>query len=515
MKPQTLHAQEDRLLDFVYGELPPLEARAVETHLEGCPRCSELLAGIRGVRSTMSQLTLEPAPDAGLESLMAYAQQAARNAAAGPAPQPTWWRRWLVPVSAVAAVCVFGIVTLQVNKTVDLTPAPAAAEREFTKKDEAAAPKILEVAQSAPPPPTSAAPIVATPSPEAEPMAGMTPPPSDPAVKLDDSLFKGAPKNKKAQPASKSLSADFSNAGTGGAFERDAYERGVAEKRGYDYDRRDAMTQSGAPTKPKPIAVAPQLGASTPSAPPSPPAEPPAQAAEADLDEVGGTEAALVAEAQVQQQAPGRNALRVGGGVGSTADDEAYRQNEDSYDAKDAEAKQELASLEGMKTSKTAREQRTRAPTTVPATSSMAPAPVAAPAMPPAADSAPAVKGRAERSGPSVDELSKMATAAFREDNRVREAELLRLALNAGATGSERLGLLNRLCDAEFSIGRREAAFEACNLVLKENPKSSAAQVARKRLASEAPAPQQAKPGARGPLKAAPVDKMEAPAEAR
>ena len=33
MKPQNLHAHEDRLLDFVYGELPPLEARAVESEL--------------------------------------------------------------------------------------------------------------------------------------------------------------------------------------------------------------------------------------------------------------------------------------------------------------------------------------------------------------------------------------------------------------------------------------------------------------------------------------------------
>ena len=46
MKPQSLHAHEDWLLDFVYGELPPQEAQAVKSHLEGCSRCSELLAGI-------------------------------------------------------------------------------------------------------------------------------------------------------------------------------------------------------------------------------------------------------------------------------------------------------------------------------------------------------------------------------------------------------------------------------------------------------------------------------------
>ena len=47
MKPQTLHAHEDRLLDFAYGELPAPEARAVESHLEGCTRCTELLDGHR------------------------------------------------------------------------------------------------------------------------------------------------------------------------------------------------------------------------------------------------------------------------------------------------------------------------------------------------------------------------------------------------------------------------------------------------------------------------------------
>ena len=73
-------------------------------------------------------------------------------------------------------------------------------------------------------------------------------------------------------------------------------------------------------------------------------------------------------------------------------------------------------------------------------------------------------------------ELSKQADAAMRSGNRVREAELLRQALAAGATGKERLGLLNRLCDAEFAIGRRQAAMEACSLVLEEDPRSSAAQ---------------------------------------
>ncbi|MFP2910595.1 hypothetical protein ACLESD_37260, partial [Pyxidicoccus sp. 3LFB2] len=64
--------------------------------------------------------------------------------------------------------------------------------------------------------------------------------------------------------------------------------------------------------------------------------------------------------------------------------------------------------------------------------------------------------------------------------------------LAAGASGSERLGLLNRLCDAELAVGRRAQGVAACTQVLNEGPGTSAAQTARRRLsrepaASEAP----------------------------
>lgn len=122
-----------------------------------------------------------------------------------------------------------------------------------------------------------------------------------------------------------------------------------------------------------------------------------------------------------------------------------------------------------------------------------------------------------KKQGAVAAELSKQADAAMRSGNRFREAELLRQALAAGATGKERLGLLNRLCDSEFAIGRRQAAFEACSLVLEEDPRSGAAQMARSRLRREGLEDASGKEGtgSRGPLKAAPVDKMEAPAHAQ
>jgi len=94
---------------------------------------------------------------------------------------------------------------------------------------------------------------------------------------------------------------------------------------------------------------------------------------------------------------------------------------------------------------------------------------------------------RKERAaGPSAAQLSQRATDAYRAGDRALEASLLRQALESGASGRERLGLLIRLCDAEFALGRRDSAIEACGRVLSEDPGSGAAEVARKRLSREA-----------------------------
>src|SRR5262245_5591354 len=98
------HQYEDKLLELAYGELPAHEASAVESHVRTCTRCSEALSEIQAVRTTMGQLPMEPVPDAGLESLYAYADQAARRNAAGPAPAMTWWRKLMAPVMAAGAL---------------------------------------------------------------------------------------------------------------------------------------------------------------------------------------------------------------------------------------------------------------------------------------------------------------------------------------------------------------------------------------------------------------------------
>src|SRR5688572_33387243 len=119
MKPAA-HQYEDKLLELAYGELPAPEASAVESHVRTCARCTEALAEIRTVRSTMGQLPMEPVPDTGLESLFAYADQAARRNAAGPAPVMTWWRRMMTPLIAAGALSLIGIVAYQTSREGDV-----------------------------------------------------------------------------------------------------------------------------------------------------------------------------------------------------------------------------------------------------------------------------------------------------------------------------------------------------------------------------------------------------------
>ena len=504
MKPQNVHAHEDRLLDFVYGELPPLEARAVESHVEGCARCSELLAGIRGVRTTMAQLPMEPAPAAGLESLLAYAQQAARNAAAGPAPKPTWWRRWLVPAMGLAAVTVFGVVSIQVNTAVDIKD-EVLAKSMAKEAEEKSAPKAQMAPAPASPPAQEYAPEAqaagASLEEEGYAQQAAPPPPPAPAAKLDRA-------KKPSIPGRKGSRSDWSNAGTAAGFgdskdadigaDEELAALGSGEKaktKSYESDRRDAMTQAGPFSKPKPILVG------------QAPEEEPAQAAMPEPSKAGEL-AVAESDAEVQQQAPAQGGLRITGsrsrGAGTASPSKPAEDSADDFDdmfgGKKAVAKREQQSPGGA-----------GAPPPPPPTASAAPMPSLSTSMPAANRPAPATRGEPkaeEKRGMAPADLLKQADAARSSGNRGREVQLLRQAL-AGATGKERLGLLNRLCDAEFSIGRRDAAFEACSLVLKEDPSSGAAQVARNRLRREGfeDSGSKAGTGSRGPLKAAPADK--------
>ncbi|HEY8210961.1 MAG TPA: zf-HC2 domain-containing protein [Myxococcaceae bacterium] len=149
MNQQGAHRYEDRLLEFAYGELPAAEARSIEAHVKGCARCTGALQEIHGVRHQMAQLAPEPAPEAGLESLLAYAEQAARRTQAGPAPA-RGFRRWLFgAVGAASLAAVLVVVGVVVNRK-DLAPAsPATIQQDEARRQ-------IEADQAAAPPPAVA-----------------------------------------------------------------------------------------------------------------------------------------------------------------------------------------------------------------------------------------------------------------------------------------------------------------------------------------------------------------------
>ncbi|HYV44828.1 MAG TPA: zf-HC2 domain-containing protein [Myxococcaceae bacterium] len=171
MNQQGAHRYEDRLLEFAYGELPAAEARSIEAHVKGCSRCTGALREIEGVRLQMSQLAPEPAPDAGLDSLLAYAEQAARRAAAGPAPT-RGWRRWMfgaVGAASLAAVLVVVGVVANHPETKPASPATIQMEEAKAKAQAQALDRAGESAPVATPAPAAAAPAVAaSPQPLAE-----------------------------------------------------------------------------------------------------------------------------------------------------------------------------------------------------------------------------------------------------------------------------------------------------------------------------------------------------------
>lgn len=446
MKPQNPHAQEDRLLDFAYGELPVPEARLVEAHLESCARCTQALDDIRGVRATMSQLSVEPAPDAGLESLMAYAQQAARRAAAGPEPKPSRWRRWLLPVVGLASVSTFGLLTLQARSP-ELTRANLSAAKASVAKEE------LAVAPSA----DGYAPAVAAPAPAAAPTL-----PAEGETMGYAAREGAAEKNSKGADRpreQKLLAEDWANAGSGGGLDmRMRRESQSKAKLGPPAAARFPKVDMKAALESAPMAgeVAPSAldeeseVASEAVAPRTPPAD--------SDDAFDGLPERRVADSQAPRSVPPRDSLR----LGSTSPAARGAASDDEMDAPESKD-----SLGGVAAQGKAELQRPAPPTA---------SKKAAPPPPPPMKRA------------TATEVTRQARAAFDAGEGARAAGLIRSALASGATGQERWTLLNQLCEFEFALGRRAEGIEACNLVIHEAPASDSARSARRRVARESSA---------------------------
>lgn len=477
MKPQNVHAQEDRLLDFAYGELPASEAQVVESHLQGCPRCTEALNEIRGVRVTMAQLSAEPAPDAGLESLLAYAQQSARRTAAGPAPQPSRWRRWLLPVVGLASAGTLSVLTFMAVSP-ELTR-PQLSTVDAQMKAEVSAAK--QEARLPAAPPMGGAPAAAA------PMAVAPPALPGPGYELADARQadgdKGLEYSAKRKDAFGGAEAEraegWAEAGSGG---------GVGTRRPIEAPKpqapsiqkvsrekapsRVALNQEEAP----PLMNAPAAAQAV--APASPPREP------LRLGGGGGTKESLPqgdslgGPAKSWDDAPGAPALEsvteplARNEVASAPAPEMPKGSRGSAVgalAEAAEAKQVPLPRESTRSASLKKAKRE-------------------PGLEARAASAAESKQEADdQLAPkrSVGELSRLALDANRSGDRLQEVSLLRLALEAGASGAVRMDLLSRVCDAELALGRRGAGIAACQQVLKESPESQAAHVARRRLSRE------------------------------
>lgn len=149
---------EEQLLDFAYGELSDADARAVQAHLSSCAKCNAQLEEIQGVRKVMARLPETDAPADGLQSLLAYADQAARRIQAGPPPKKAWWKSVVYPLAGVAAAATFFVVVKPVYEGRSLDRATRAAALQQASDESALqyAPAAGAVAPASPSPTAAA-----------------------------------------------------------------------------------------------------------------------------------------------------------------------------------------------------------------------------------------------------------------------------------------------------------------------------------------------------------------------
>ncbi|NOJ98172.1 zf-HC2 domain-containing protein [Corallococcus coralloides] len=472
MNAQNAHAHEDRLLDFAYGELPASEAHALEQHVQGCARCTKALADIRGVRTTMAQLSSEPAPDAGLESLLAYAQQSARRAAAGPEPKPSRWRRWLLPAVGLATVGTFGLLTLTVSENLDLSPnlsqraAPSQA-MEAAKQESRTREKSAPTAM-APAPSSATLEEVDVPEGASDALAAA---PREMEFSKNQVEAKVQRKgNAAARPS------DWMNAGSGGALlERRADAE--APKKKVSKAVRDADDAFAA------LKQAP-AGAVMPVSPPK---------------EDAANEGYAAKDEPARRRSPGKLGDKAMGSAGDSLrlGEAAYGRGLGMDDDQSvaagapppppAVASAPVVQAEPMAPTAVGSIGSiggARPPSTPPAPSTAMPKQESARAE--AAKPAPMEKS-ASKEAMTARDLSAQAQAAANQGDRAREAQLLRAALAAGASGGERLALLSRLCESESVQGRTQEAAAVCGQIISEAPGSSAAQLAQRRLRQASP----------------------------
>ena len=457
------HQYEDKLLEFAYGELPQHEAEAVDAHVRGCNRCSQSLSEIRGVRATMAQLPMEAAPDAGLDSLLAYAEQAAKRNTAKPAP--TWWKRVLMPLASLAALATVGVVGFRANQEFDTSPAAAVAEAAI--EDRA---KVLQdslVPRDAPAPVAAAAPETPSPEPLDEEGANKVLAAKDGKknAELDDLREAGgkraevwSPEPKKDVPQSVTRRTakmdpianndqqvyrqDYSNAAQRGALQdplKEAPPPPAQDKMGYGLGSGPSAGTGGLPSpRPAPVVVkAPDEKQKAESKQRAKEEERPADPASAAPSMPSSTSSAPPMKKSAPKGGYGiRPQLGDTGSLATEADDAALEKSDSLRVDSDSKFAQRQAA-----------ESRTRS-------------------------------------------LESARVASSRGD-RVSEIRLLAQVLQSGAVGYERVEALKRICDAYEAMGEAERADPFCDQLVSEFPNTAAAKAVedRRKRMQRAPAP--------------------------
>ncbi len=461
------HQYEDKLLEFAYGELPQHEADAVDAHVRGCARCSQALSELRSVRTAMATLPVETPSDAGLDSLLAYAEQAAKRNAAAAAPAP-FWKKYLTPLMAVMTVVTVGVVGLQASKELDSSPAAAAADLTLSARKEPS-PFAKEERVQSPSPVVAAAPAP-VPTDEAEA--------ADDSRKLNQALgFEGKraavqgklEPTKKSAPQSVTRRSQVANAiSPDDVVEQrqqnysDVGLRGGKQALAEDAKKREALAKDdlapAAPLQDKGGAAAfglsgGSLGTSldTPSpgtgglsaAPksvnkPAPPPREEAAPAPAPAPSTSSSGPRGVSKVAEKKKSISLGGFGRGAEAGDSSDEALALEKSDSLGL-DRDAKLVERQVAGTRTRKL-----------------------------------------------------ESARVASNQGDRASEIKYATEVLNSGATGSERAEVLKRLCDAYESLGEVERADPFCDALVREFPNSVAAKTVadrRDRVQRASPAP--------------------------
>lgn len=498
-----VHQYEDKLLDYAYGELPAHEASAVDAHVRTCAKCSQALEQIKGVRSVFAPLPMVAAPDAGLESLLAYADQHARRAKT---EKQAPWRRWIFAFSSAAALLVVGVVAVRASKespqsAMDIV---AGAEKETRK---------LDSPKSSSPAPVAAAPVA------------------------DNDL---APTEAKQEPQ---------------VWDERTGKRGLAEPNSEEYANKADALQEKAPVQKKV-----RLDESVAKNDKAPPAEKPvalealAAGRKGGEGDVGGAVGGAVArQSEGKRQAPAKEAEAQGGLVQDFANSRGGYVGDLAKDAKTVTKREEKANVDDQLNDGASVKQSMKGTASPPGYGVSAgsgsgavaygqfadgpkgnaeqvrsqAAPPPPPAQAPAAPVAkPAQKSKvAENYGlmprpSSADSAGEDAPQAVTEtsvgDSTLRrqrdqqltvEAQLVQSraasnqgdrrgqvaaavrALSAGATGYARAEALKSACDGYEALGEYDRAQQFCDLLLSEFRGTAAAQQVAQRRKAQLKAP--------------------------